>query len=369
MTQRNRPGLKPVALYLPLFTSLLFGINVWGQGIQQDNQNATAIQSATTPRTSVEVMPVFPGGDALLMEFVSKNLRYPISAQLAGIEGRVNARFVVGSDGVITNVEILKGVNPVLDQEVIRIILSMPPWTPGREKGVNVPVYYYIPVLFKLNGETPSKLLKQAKKAKKPTPIIQIIFNDKQARPVNIPNVLPRLPVIVVDDQPYQIVGLDWTKANDNDFFNALNLKQADIESTHVVKDKAAKKLLGERGKYGVIVIRRKVHKLVLKPVTMADDMPTFPGGDKALMAYISRNLVYPRTAQEMRIEGRVTVRFVIDENGKVGDVEVLKSVSPECDREAIRVIKGMPKWKPAKRDGVNVSSFYTMPFLFKLNR
>ena len=106
-------------------------------------------------------------------------------------------------------------------------------------------------------------------------------------------------------------------------------------------------------------------------PITtvIPDVMPVFPGGDEGLMNYISQRLMYPKSAQELGIEGRVTLRYVIDKDGTVKNVEVVKSVDPACDREAMRVIKGMPKWTPAQKDGVSVATYYTIPILFKLNR
>lgn len=367
ITQKNRPGLMPLALYLTLFASLLFSINVWSQGLQQASQNATTVQSANSPRTAVEVMPVFPGGDARMMEYLAKNLRYPISAQLAGIEGRVNARFVIDSDGSITYVEILRGVNLALDQEVLRLIKSMPKWIPGREKGVNVPVYYTIPILFKLNVDTSPQLPKKPKKTKEPAPLTLIQLNNGQTITTQNAATNATLPLIVVDDIPYQIEGLDLTKAGDDEIFKALNLTRADIESTFILKGKDAEKREGERGKNGIVLI---VKNLSLSSIQARPDvMPVFPGGDEGLMNYISQRLMYPKSAQEQGIEGRVQLRYVIDKDGAVKNVEVVKSVDPACDREAMRVIKGMPKWTPAQKDGVSVATYYTIPILFKLKR
>lgn len=367
ITQKNRLGLMPLALYLTLFASLLFSINVWGQGLQQASQNATTVQSANSPRTAVEVMPVFPGGDARMMQYLAKNLRYPISAQLAGIEGRVNARFVIDSDGSITYVEILRGVNLALDQEVLRLIKSMPKWIPGREKGVNVPVYYTIPILFKLNVDTSPQLPKKPKKTKEPAPLTLIQLNNGQTITTQNAATNATLPLIVVDDIPYQIEGLDLTKAGDDEIFKALNLTRADIESTFILKGKDAEKREGERGKNGIVLI---VKNLSLSSIQARPDvMPVFPGGDEGLMNYISQRLMYPKSAQEQGIEGRVQLRYVIDKDGAVKNVEVVKSVDPACDREAMRVIKGMPKWTPAQKDGVSVATYYTIPILFKLKR
>lgn len=98
-----------------------------------------------------------------------------------------------------------------------------------------------------------------------------------------------------------------------------------------------------------------------------AEVMPEFAGGTNALMKYIFENLKYPVAAVDQQVEGRVIARFVISKTGKVKDVEILRSLSPECDAEALRVIKSMPDWKPGKEKGEPVEVFYTMPILFKL--
>ncbi len=98
----------------------------------------------------VEEMPSFPGGDGALMEYLSKNLRYPAVASENGIEGRVIVRFVVGKDGAVSGVSVVRGVDSSLDKEAVRVVESMPKWTPGKQNGQAVSVYYTLPVTFKL---------------------------------------------------------------------------------------------------------------------------------------------------------------------------------------------------------------------------
>ena len=112
-------------------------------------------------------------------------------------------------------------------------------------------------------------------------------------------------------------------------------------------------------------------HQVIVDdPVLVSvEEMPQFPGGDEELMKYIGSNLKYPTVAQEMGIEGRVALRFVVNKNGEVGNVEVLRSLDPLCDKEAVRVIKGMPRWIPGRQGGRAVAVYYTIPILFKLNK
>ena len=97
-----------------------------------------------------EVMPSFPGGDAALMQFLRDNLKYPVIEAEQGISGRVVLRFVVGEDGTIRNVEIVKSLSPGCDKEAIRVTKTMPTWIPGRQNGRPVPVYFSLPVRFQL---------------------------------------------------------------------------------------------------------------------------------------------------------------------------------------------------------------------------
>ena len=98
----------------------------------------------------VEQQPLFPGGPAALMKYLSENTKYPVVAQENGVQGRVTVQFVVEKDGSISDVHVLRGVDPSLDKEAVRVVKSMPRWTPGKQNGINVRVNYRVPVLFRL---------------------------------------------------------------------------------------------------------------------------------------------------------------------------------------------------------------------------
>ena len=103
------------------------------------------------------------------------------------------------------------------------------------------------------------------------------------------------------------------------------------------------------------------------EPYTMVEQMPQYSGGVQELVKYISKNLRYPTIAQENGIQGRVILRFVVSASGKVEDVQVLHSLDPYCDKEAVRVVQSMPQWIPGKQDGRNVPVYYTLPVVFRL--
>jgi protein TonB len=98
----------------------------------------------------VEVMPSFPGGQAALMQWLGKNIKYPVVAEENGVQGRVVVTFVVEKDGSITDVKVVKSVDPSLDKEAARVVKSMPHWIPGKQNGSAVRVKYTVPVTFKL---------------------------------------------------------------------------------------------------------------------------------------------------------------------------------------------------------------------------
>jgi TonB family protein len=98
----------------------------------------------------VEQMPKFPGGDAGLMSFLKDNLKYPAEAEKAGKQGRVVVTFVVGKDGAVNNVKVVRSVDEKLDAEALRVVNAMPKWQPGKQRGQEVNVMYTIPVTFRL---------------------------------------------------------------------------------------------------------------------------------------------------------------------------------------------------------------------------
>ena len=98
----------------------------------------------------VEQMPSFPGGQAALMSWLSSNIKYPVVAEENGVQGRVVCTFVVERDGSITDVHVVRGVDPSLDKEAVRVLKAMPKWIPGKQNGSAVRVKYTVPVTFKL---------------------------------------------------------------------------------------------------------------------------------------------------------------------------------------------------------------------------
>jgi len=103
------------------------------------------------------------------------------------------------------------------------------------------------------------------------------------------------------------------------------------------------------------------------KPYIIVQEMPEFPGGNEALLKYVGENLKYPQDAQDNNIQGKVTLKFVVNPDGSVDRIEVLRGVDPLLDNEAVRVVKSLPKFKPGKQSGVAVPVWFTIPVIFQI--
>ena len=104
-----------------------------------------------------------------------------------------------------------------------------------------------------------------------------------------------------------------------------------------------------------------------IKNIDSVDEKPSFPGGESAMKSYLNSNVKYPAAAQENGIQGRVIVQFIIEKDGSISDVKISRSVDPSLDREALRVVKAMPKWNPGKLNGTVVRVKSEVPVAFGL--
>ena len=146
------------------------------------------------------------------------------------------------------------------------------------------------------------------------------------------------------------------------------------ISNIVVMKEEAAIKSYGENAKYGVIIVNTKKYQEELDNEPKQPDvfdvvegMPQFPGGEAALMRYLSQNIRYPKEAMEAKTQGRVIVQFVIEKDGSISGAHVVKSVNPQLDAEALRVVNAMPNWTPGTQNGQTVRVKYAVPISFRL--
>lgn len=191
----------------------------------------------------VEEMPEFPGGMGECLKFLGKNIKYPVEAQKAGVQGKVIVQFVVEKDGNIANPKVVRSIDPDLDGEAIRVISIMPKWKPGMQKGQPVRVKYTVPVTFRLDGKDIKSNEARHLELKTDT-----VF---QENPLRIGKETFSLkdwkekPLLIVDgiEKPYS----QMEKIN-----------VSDIESISVLKDAAGTAIYGAKAKNGVILITTK---------------------------------------------------------------------------------------------------------------
>ncbi len=160
-------------------------------------------------------------------------------------------------------------------------------------------------------------------------------------------------PVIKKDED---VAPEDELKSQDELAKTAIAIGSFDVKGN----DEAA----GEILKAQEVIVQEKVEEQVFDVV---EQMPQFPGGDAALFEYLSTHIKYPAIAEENGVQGRVIVTFVVERDGSITDVKVVKAVDPSLDREAARVVAGMPKWIPGKQNGAAVRVKYTVPVTFRL--
>lgn len=202
----------------------------------------------------LEEMPDFPGGQAVMRVWINDNLRRPTP----DAKGKVLVSFIVEPDGSLTGAEVKRSVDPSYDAEALRLVGTMPKWTPGKKDG----------------------------------------------RPVRCRFTIP------VDFGPY---------AEEDDVYDYV------------------------------------------------DEIPLFPGGQQALLAWLDEHLRYPEEAKEELIQGRVLVSFIVEPDGTITGGEVTGSVDPLLDAEALRLVESMPKWTPGKQGGTAVRCRFVMPITFRL--
>ena len=184
----------------------------------------------------VEQMPSFPGGMEALMQYLAKNMRYPVEAQKNKVQGRVVVGFIVSKDGDIKKAHILRGVDPELDAEAIRVIESMPRWMPGMQRGKAVAVSYTLPVMFRLTGDALGLKLVEASGSTTGELDKGVTFSYAEGKQ----------PLCIVNGKE-----VDWA------VMRALNPDR--IKSITVLKDKAIlEEKYGEKGQNGVLLITLK---------------------------------------------------------------------------------------------------------------
>lgn len=164
--------------------------------------------------------------------------------------------------------------------------------------------------------------------------------------------------VLIADDEEVE-----------EEFKSQDEIKEDDRAMGAVNEDRGVDDIINAQEHKEVVVVEEKAPEPEPDKVFDAvEQPPQFPGGDAALLKYISDNLRYPQLAIENNIQGRVVVQFVVTKTGQVGEVKVVRSKDPDLDKEAVRVVKTIPRFQPGKQNGNAVNVWYTLPITFKLS-
>ena len=355
----------------------------------------------------VEVMPVFPGGTDKMMDYLSKNIKYPEEAKEKGISGRVFISFVIEKDGSVNDVKVARGIGKSCDDEAVRVVKAMPKWKPGTMKGKPVRVNYMLPIFFKLDDNVKNKglagsswegtgkgtkdkvnyTMQMTMEIESPTAgyFVMNLTSEKKGKAVT----------------EFEDVGLPFTYTYDGKSMGSINptnpdgsamTKEAqppygftvDAQGNMIVnfydfkEDIGVEKIVFTQTNKPVVPKGNIAPQADVKPDKdgvwpIAETMPEYPGGMDAMRTYIQENLTVPEKYQKMeaKAEYRVFIQFVVAEDGSITKAELLKPEPSKQDLndEAIRVVKGMPKWKPGTMEGKPVKVRYTLPILFKLGK
>jgi TonB family protein len=323
-----------IKLALALF--LAFSGNAYASQLK----NVQPMAAEDSVVTVADKMPEFPDGEKALFGFMNQTVNYPAEAIKKKEQGKVTVQFVVGRTGKVENAKVLKGVSPSLDNEALRVVGLLPDWNPGEINGAKVPVYQIIPVVFRI-----------------PTEEEAWTVTDKT--------------VVIID-------GATMPTGFDTRILSPVKLASASVLKPFPKEEKS--RLMakyGHQAENGVILITSKnddpeyaladtvIGKLDCKEPAV---MPEFPGGKNEMLKFLADSIQYPFVAKELKKEGKVTVRFKVDQSGKVSDAQVVIRADYYLDREALRVISSMPNWTPGAKCSKKLSIYVTMPVTFKLD-
>ena len=335
----NSSNFKRITFYFTFFSIILFSANVQALKTKTIQKEAASEDSVYT---LVDKMPEFSTGEKGIVTFLNQTILYPAEAQKNNEQGRVVVRFIVSKSGKVENAEVLKGVSTSLDKEALRVIGLFPDWIAGEQNGEKVAVYRILPVMFKIASEED---------------VWEI--NEKT------------------------VVVIDGVRMPAN--FNTKILNPSKLTSVSVLKpfpkDEKLRliKLYGKQAENGVLLITSNIDEMyysladttgINKNTDCKEDVnkPVFVGGVSQMHTYIADSIQYPFVAKQLKTQGKVIVRFLVDKIGKVSDAKVMKSLDYFLDKEALRVINSMPNWNPGFKCNEKKSILVTMPVIFKLD-
>ncbi|WP_139925569.1 TonB family protein [Hymenobacter sp. DG01] len=341
-----------------------------------------------TVYTYVEQMPVFPGGQTALYQAIGQSIIYPTEALQQRLQGRVFVKFIVAASGKVEGATVVKSLHPLLDAEAVKAINNLPAWEPGRQVGRPVAVSYAVPITFRLPLNVEEILAERLGKA-------PALPEKRHARfpggPEALYSYLRKAPYpesarsSKLVGKVFVTVDLDAdghvTKATSIVPSGKGKKLPADVAALH----SAAQEYLSQMPAWEPAVAKgQPTASTITLPVSYQEDsanllaqllaQPIYPYLDEMpvplkedLISASSYRIRYPASALRNQIQGEVLVYFVVDEQGKVTQPTVIRSVDPVLDEEALRVVKGFADFTPGRQNGKPASMFFVVPVTFAI--
>lgn len=317
----------------------------------------TVLAASGTPaaqdRYDMVKEPSFVGGDEAMYQWIVDNLQYPSRAKCEGVSGIVKVAFDIDSQGYPDFIEVLEGVHPLLDKEAMRLVENMPRFSPMivRQNGKEFPMgasRFVVPIIFSLTPVPYNEGVSITK-------LITLDFDEVTFEEEVVANpALTELLVVQENEVMPEIIDGEATR----------ELGSVRYEGTEDLNLEAVKREIVEVAPRSD-VDRKQEERPV--PLAMVEQRPVFPEGDRAMYEWLGQNIVYPAQAREDGAQGKVVLEFIVEKDGSLSHVRVVRGRHPALDAEAVRVVKKMPKWIPGRNLGVPVRVTYMLPVTFKL--
>ena len=334
-------------LILPLLLAFAILSNLQAsqlKSIQINQDGQTNINDSVY--TYVEKMPEFPGGEKALVRFLSQTIIYPAEAQKKNEHGKVFIQFIVSKTGKVEKAKVIKSVSPDLDNEALRVIGLLPAWTPGVQNGEKVAVQRIIPILFQSAPPKDPNAWEPNEKT--------LILIDNVKMPSNF-----NLSILNPDKLASFTVLKPIPKEEKSKLMSKYGNQAADGVILIISKKKEIEYALADTTSN-----KQKSDSIGCKDATIN---PEFQGGEAKLMSYLADSIQYPFAAKQLKTQGKVFVRFLVDKTGKISHVEIIRRLDYFLDREALRVINSMPEWIPGSQCGQKTDTYVSLPVVFKL--
>ena len=357
--------------------------------------------------SSWEKQPQYPGGDKALMEFIKTEMKYPQFAEIYGIQGRVITGFVIEKDGTLSEPQIDRGIDPLLDEEALRILNAMTAkWAPGEQTGKKDRVRFKLPIVIKLPKAdtaeidwrelTPSsrlekqaefpggeealikyleqRLIYQKGSLEKETDINFIVNKDGSISDINIvkgfDSYLNSEVVRVISKMPKWEPGISEGEPVKVQIHLPIKFRIPTEEET--LRESQWRKIAALdfqqrfQIKYEPQKTKPSINIADNEKMDVMDKLPEYPGGIGAMLSFLGDQTYETYEVFKHGFQGRIITTFIVNKDGSISDIKAIKGYEEALKREAVRIISEMPKWNPGIENGETVRFKITLPVVFR---